>query len=396
MGRWWRSGWPVVVAYAVVCAGTQLLWLTFAPIDTASADHYGVSDSAIGWLANIFPLLYVVLAIPAGRLLDRHFRPALAAGGTLMAAGGLLRLGGETFAWAMAGQAAVAVAQPVVLSAMGKLSGAYLPAERQPTGIAVCSAASFAGMLLALALGPTLGGHGHIQRLLVVEGLLGIPAALALALTLRRPGVEEEGGAVAIEQGAVRRLWGMPEMRTLCGLVFVGFGVFVALTTWLQTLLDPAGVSEQTAAALLIGMVVAGIVGCAIVPERVDRSGTERTFLRAAVLASALGCVALTLITLIGPRAVVIVVMGFALLPALPIVLTAAERLAGLSSAGTAGAIVWMAGNLGGLVMALVVQALVHHPTSAFLAMGAVMLVGLPLAARFPPTAPAVSPGSPS
>ena len=30
-----------------------------------------------------------------------------------MAAGGLLRLGGETFAWAMAGQAAVAVAQPM-------------------------------------------------------------------------------------------------------------------------------------------------------------------------------------------------------------------------------------------------------------------------------------------
>ena len=212
---------------------------------------------------------------------------------------------------------------------MGKLSGDYLPAERQPTGIAVCSAASFAGMLLALALGLTLGGHGHIQRLLVFEGLLGIPAALALALALRRPGVEEKGGAVAIEQGAVRRLWGMSEMRTLCGLVFVGFGVFVALTTWLQTLLDRAGVSEQTAAALLIGMVVAGIVGCAIVPERVDRSGTERTFLRAAVLASALGCVALALITLIGPRAVVIVVMGFALLPALPIVLTAAERLAG-------------------------------------------------------------------
>jgi hypothetical protein len=41
-----------------------------------------------------------------------------------------------------------------------------------------------------------------------------------------------------------------------------------------------------------------------------------------------------------------------------------------------------MAGNLGGLVVALIVQALVHHPLGAFLAMAAVSLLGLPLAAR--------------
>ena len=122
-------GWPVIIAYALVCAGTQLLWLTYAPIDTETAHHYGVSVSAVGWLAEIFPLLYVVLAIPAGNLLDSRFRPSLAAGGALMAAGGLLRLGGRHFAWAMAGQLAVAVAQPVVLSAVSKLAG-RLPAGR--------------------------------------------------------------------------------------------------------------------------------------------------------------------------------------------------------------------------------------------------------------------------
>ncbi|HEX3691829.1 MAG TPA: MFS transporter [Solirubrobacteraceae bacterium] len=62
------------------------------------ARHYGVSVSAIGWLAEIFPLLYVVLAIPSGILLDRWFRPMLAGGGALVAFGGLLRLGGDSFA----------------------------------------------------------------------------------------------------------------------------------------------------------------------------------------------------------------------------------------------------------------------------------------------------------
>src|ERR1700678_2533896 len=89
------GGWRVIVAYSLVCAATQVLWLSYAAITTETARRYGVSVGAVGWLAEIFPLLYVVLAIPAGILLDRWFRPALAAGGALVALGGLVRLGGE-------------------------------------------------------------------------------------------------------------------------------------------------------------------------------------------------------------------------------------------------------------------------------------------------------------
>src|SRR5271169_4324903 len=93
-----EHGWRAILAYGLVCAASQVLWLTYAAITTETARHYGVSVSAVGWLAEIFPLLYVVLAIPAGVLLDKWFRPVLAAGGALVALGGLVRLGGETFA----------------------------------------------------------------------------------------------------------------------------------------------------------------------------------------------------------------------------------------------------------------------------------------------------------
>jgi predicted MFS family arabinose efflux permease len=374
----------VIVAYSLVCATTQVLWLTFAAITTETAHHYGVSVGAVGWLAEIFPLLYVVLAIPAGILLDRWFRPVLGAGGALVAVGGVLRLGGDTFAWVMAGQVAVAVAQPVVLSAVSKLAGEYLPPHQRAAGISLGSAGGFVGMLIALLLGPTLGGHGHIERLLVVEAVLGALPALALLVTLRRPGQESSEHA-AIAGNAARALWALPSMRTLCGLVFIGFGIFVALATWLQTLLQPAGVSEQAAGALLVGMVIAGVIGCAVLPPIVARRGIERGFMRTAVIVGCLGCVALGVVPWLGGQAVTIVVMGAVLLPALPVILTATERLAG-PAAGTAGAIVWMAGNLGGLVVALLVQILVHDPLAAFLAMGAVSLLGLPIAARL--TAP--------
>ena len=375
-----HSGWRVITAYGLVCSATQVLWLTYAAITTETARRYGVSVGAVGWLAEIFPLLYVALAIPAGILLDRWFRPALAAGGALVALGGLVRLGGETFAWAMAGQVLVAVAQPLVLSAVSKLAGEYLPPDQRAGGIAVASAGSFLGMMLALLLGPTLGAHSQLERLLVVEAVLALIPALALIVALGRPGHASEEHA-AIEGSAARALWRLEPMRTLCGLVFLGFGIFVALATWLQTLLHPSGVSETAAGALLVGMVIAGIVGCAVLPPLVARRHGERRFMRATVLVACLGCVVLGATPWLGVRALALAAMGLVLLPALPVILTAAELLAG-AAAGTVGAIVWMAGNLGGLVVALLVQALVHHPLAAFLAMAAVSLLGLPLATR--------------
>ena len=383
------GGWPVIIAYSLVCASTQVLWLTYAAITTESARHYGVSVGAVGWLAEIFPLLYVVLAIPAGILLDRAFRATLAVGGGLAALGALVRLGGDTFAWAMAGQIIVAVSQPVVLSAISKLAGEYLPVDQRPAGISIASAGGFVGMLIALLLGPTVGAHGHIERLLVLEAVLAVIPSVALAITLRHPGQASDEHA-AIEGSTARALWAQPTMRTLCGLVFGGFGIFVALATWLQTLLHPSGVSEATAGALLVAMVIAGTIGCAVLPQRVAGRRSERGFLRAAVFVTCIGCVALGVAPWLGVRTVAMIALGLVLLPALPVILTMIEQLAG-AAAGTAGAIIWMAGNLGGLVVALLVQALVHEPLAAFLAMAAVALLGLPLLARFTAPRPAAA-----
>lgn len=399
-----RGGWATILAYGLVAAATQALWLTYAPITTEAAHHYGVSEAAIGWLSEIFPLLYVLLAIPAGILLDRWFAPVLTAGGVLVAAGALLRLAGDDFGWAMAGQAVVSVAQPIVMSAVSKLAGECLRSEQRASGIAAGSAAGFVGMLIALLLGPAIGAS-HLRLLLAVEAVGATLAALLLALTLLRGGRERVDGRlavgrvdgrlalgradergwpnerVAVERNAVAELWRKPSIRLLSGLSFIGFGAFVAIATWLETLLHPSGVSETASGALLVGMVVAGVIGCVVLPPAIERRRVERGFVRCVVIAGCLGSIAMGVLPGIPARAAVMIVMGFLMLPALPVVLTLAERIAG-RSAGTAGAIVWLAGNLGGLIVALIVQALVHTPLAAFIALAVVIACAMPLASR--------------
>ncbi|MBE7186748.1 MAG: MFS transporter [Jatrophihabitans endophyticus] len=355
-----------------------MLWLTYTPVTTDAAHHYGVSSGAVGWLAEIFPLLYVVLALPAGRLLDRDLPRWLALGAVLTALGALVRLQ-DGYAAVLAGQVLVAVAQPLVLNAVTAVSSRYLAADDRATGIAVSSASIFAGMLVALVLGAALGG-ARIPLLVTVQAVLAVVAALALCVALRRPGEHPApAGTVGdADVSGLRAVWADPGMRRLTGLVCAGFGVFIALTTWLQALLKPAGVSDTAAGYLLLAMVVAGVAASAALPPSIERRGGQARFVAASVVVGVLGLVALAWVPGIWTGLVALVLVGAFLLADLPVILGLAERRSGRAAA-TATALIWLAGNAAGLVAALVVQTLLHHPAIAFVVLAVLLAVATPL-----------------
>ncbi len=61
----------VLTVYTLLQALMQFEWLRFAPITSEIAVHYRVSQSAIGNLSLVFPLLFIPLALPVGMLIDR-------------------------------------------------------------------------------------------------------------------------------------------------------------------------------------------------------------------------------------------------------------------------------------------------------------------------------------
>jgi predicted MFS family arabinose efflux permease len=371
------GGWGVVASYAAVAGASQLLWLTYAPVTTAAALHYGVSVTAIGWLANVFPLLYVVLAVPAGLALDHWPRPALAAGVVLTALGGVVRLGGDSFGWALAGQLMVAVAQPLVLNAITGVAG-VLPARSRATGIAVGSAGLFLGMVVALGAGAVVGG-GHLVALATGQAVLGVLAAAAFLLVQRR--VPAPAIVAAAEAADLRGVWTDVVLRRIAVLAFLGFGVFVALITWLQALLEPRGISESGAGAIITVAVAIGAVGSTAVSAVLEGRPVEVALLRTALVGAVVGCCLLAL-----AHGLVVATAGtllavLAMLTALPWLLALCERRAA-GSVASATALLWLAGNLGGLAVAVAVGGLVDHATVAFLLLAAVAVVGLPMVRR--------------
>jgi predicted MFS family arabinose efflux permease len=386
--------WLILAGFALLTACTQLLWLSFAPITTQAHRAMGVSEGAVGDLAAIFPLVYVVLALPAGRWLDMRFERALAAGAVLTGGGGLLRLAGpDSYGWVLAGQLVIAAGQPLVMNAITKVAARYFPPGQRTIAVSVGSVALFAGILAGVLAGGPLFSAGGLRLLLAVEVIPALLGAVWVLLAVRIPARYAGDPSVAL---SLRWLRGDRLMWLLGGLLFVGMGVFNAVATWLDSILQHFG-HASASGALIALMTVAGIAGGAVLPEGAAKRGRRRSLLQVAVAITTVAFAAIAVFPNVAFIGVALFVDGFFLLAGLPVVLDWSELHAGTERAGSAAGFLLLAGNLGGVVVILVVQALLGNPYLSLAAMSVAGLAGLALAIRLPAREPVpAAPGIPA
>lgn len=376
-----RSRWLVLAAFGALVTSTQVLWLSFAPITPQSQHALGVSEGAIGDLAVIDPLMYVLLAIPAGRWMDRRFGSALAAGALCTATGALVRVvDTSSYGWVFAGQLLLSVGQPLVLNASTKVAARYFPPGQRTAAISAASAAQFIGILVAALTGGVLYDAGGLRLLLVVHAAVAVTAAVAVLVALRAPAAYAAEARAAVSLGWLRH---DPLLLRLAGLLFVGVGVFNAVATWLDTILVDLD-HPDVAGTLIAVMTAAGIAGAAVLPGLAARRNRRRELLVATTLVTAASFLAIALVHSVLFIGVVLAVEGFVLLAGLPVALDWSELESGAERAGTATGFLLLAGNLGGVVLVLLVQVLIGNPYLALVAMSAVALPGVVIAARLP------------
>ncbi|MDB5978471.1 MAG: major facilitator superfamily 1 [Nevskia sp.] len=354
------------------------LQLTFAPITTVAAEHLKVPVQAIGWLSQVFTLFYVVLGLPMGVALDRWFRGSLAAGALVTILGAALRLCGDHFAWILAGQLVAAVAQPLLLNGVTKIAGEYLSEKDRPAGIALGMASLYAGELIAIGAGTVFSRPEQVHDVILINSVFAIVSMAALLVFLRRPGEFRVLGAAPAGLASVRELWRDPFMRTVAVLAFLGFGTFTSYMTWLQALLAPAGIAADAAGGMLLGFVLAGIVGAMVIPAWVARHKREFALMLAAVAVGCMVCLLLAVAPRVSLGIIGMPLIGLLQLSTLPVIMEMTERRAG-PAAGTASALVWMAGNAGATVISIAIQNMIGRPGLAFLFLASITLASAPL-----------------
>jgi sugar phosphate permease len=299
----------------------------------------------------------------------------------LTGAGGLVRLAGpSSYGWAIAGQFVIAVGQPFVLNSITKVAGRYFPSGERTAAVSIGSVALFAGILGAVLSGGPLLDAGGLALLLRVQAAVAILAALWVLAVIRAPVAYPGDPSVAL---SLRWLRGDRFMWLLGGLLFVGMGVFNAVATWLDSILTHFGHGGASGDLIAI-MTVGGMAGGALLPGIVARREARRGMLEIAVVVSGVAFAVIAAVHNPVLGGTVLFIAGFFLLAGLPVVLDWSELHAGPERAGGAAGFLLLSGNLGGVVLVLIVQAVIGNPYLSLGVLSVAGLAGLVLAFRLP------------
>lgn len=369
----YRYRWVVLGAFMLVGALVQVMWLNYAAITSTSgtgadrmvgvAQLMQVSEFKITLLATMFPLVFILVSIPAGIIIDRKgFRFAVMLGVVLTAGFSFLRLFTANYTLVLIGMIGIAIGQPFVNNSITKMVAAWFPTEESALATGLATLSLFLGMIIALALTPallqmfgdTLGG---VRGIVLVYGIAAVVVVVAFALLGRasppkppkriEEELQEEGASVNL--GSIRKIFGLYDFRLLCVIIFIGQGAFIAILQLIDQILKPKGISSETAGFIGAVMVIAGVVGSVVIPSLSDKYKKRKPFLLLAALVAVPTLFLIAQLNSIMQIYMVSVVTGFFILSAFPLMLTLSEETTGHRLTGTGTAILLLLGNAGGV-----------------------------------------------
>ncbi len=372
------AGFPLLVF------ASQVVWVTYSPVTTSVSWDLGVSKDAVGLLVMLFPILYILMAYPAGRLLDTRFKESLITASALFTLTGLGRLVAPMdYTVIFIGQILAGIAQPFLVNGITPYASVYFEEERRPLAVSAGSAAMFAGMIVAMAIGGYVysdwgvTGLSYYSAVLAVLGGLWTVAMVFRVNPLGEPAAEHLPTLESIKRIAKRRI-----VWLFAGIIGMGLAILDILMTWIEPVLRPIGLAGIAGIATAL-MLTSGVAGSATMPSIVAKRSARKTFIILAGLTGALSYMVLSAWTSELLLYVLLAVTGFMLMAGLPVIFEWVEKTTPLDRQGETIGVIMITGHIIA-VGALAVSTPLTSSTGLFflllaLLSGAAFLLGLML-----------------
>jgi MFS family permease len=369
----YRYRWVVLAVYMYISALTQLYWLNFAAIETFIEERFSITASTVMWFTLVFPLVQVLLSLPAGMLIDRKgFKYGVGIGALFTGVFAMLRLvNTDSFTVLLISQIGIAIGQPFVLNGVTKLVVTWFPQKEEATAVGLGSLALLVGMMVGLGATPALVQHLGLQTMLLIYGVLGVLGILLFfSLVKAHPATPPREIEVQQEitgwQG-IKHILKMRDFVILGFIALIGIGVFNGLATWLEKILNELHEIPMTDAGLISAILVfSGIVGCIVIPMVSDRIMKRKPFL---MLASAIGAVCIIALMAakgFASNTVNGIFLGFFLISALPIMLTMSAEITGARFAGISVGYLQLLGNAAAVAIVPIMES-IHGLTGQYI-----------------------------
>jgi len=350
--RVYRYRWVVLGAFMLVNLTIQVLWISYAPINSLAAEYYGVSDLAIGALAMSFMIVFVPMALPAAWVIDtRGFRWAVGLGVVLMSVFGVARgLAGTSYTLVLLSTIGIAVAQPFLLDAWTKVPANWFAPRERATAVGLITLASMLGIAVGMILSPVLADAMSIASVQLIYGGMAAASAVAfLALARERPATppcppEMEERALMLD--GLRHALRVRPFLVMLGVAFIVMSAFNGVTTWVEEIIHPRGFGTNDAGVMGALMLLAGIIGAVVLSALSDRQGKRVRFMVIALVAAVPGILGVTFVSSAVLLYAFAALLGFFLVAVLPLGMQYAAEITTPTPEGTSNGLIQLCGQV--------------------------------------------------
>jgi MFS family permease len=348
-----------------VAALTQLYWLNFAAIETFIEDLLNIPASEVMWFTLVFPVIQVLLTLPAGVLIDRKgFKYGIGLGAIFTGIFAMSRLiSPESFIILLISQIGIAIGQPFILNGVTKLAITWFSPKEEALAVGLGSFALFIGMMISLGLTPQLIHMMSLSGMLCIYGIMGIIGTLVFLIFAKsRPPTPTrilENSENMAGWCSIRKILKARDFILLGFIALIGIGVFNGLATWLEKILNELhSIPMSSAGTISAVLIISGMAGCIVMPMISDKLGRRKPFL---IMASLIGTI--TIFALIFSKSYSLnlingIAIGFFFISALPIMLTMSAEINGPKFAGISVGYLQLLGNAAAVIIVWLMETL--------------------------------------
>lgn len=378
--------WVVLGAFMFVNVTVQILWITFASISGTAAEFYGVSDLQIGFLAMLYMIIYVPLAIPISWLIDTYgFRKAVGLGALLLGIFGLLRgLFASDYTMVIVASVGIAISQPFFLNAYTTVAARWFSIGERAMASGLATVATFIGIAVGMVATPPLILEYGIPTMLWIYGAVAaISAVVFLVLAKDAPPTppcppEYEERALMLD--GLKQMLKLKDIWYLMFVFLVGMGIFNGISTWIENIVRPKGFTITEAGELGGFFLLGGVLGAVVIPALSDKYRKRVFFILMGMILAIPGLVGVIYATGYWLMVISILALGFFMVGLAPVGYQYAAEITYPAPEGTSNGLLVLAGQVS-VVFVYAMEALKGRDGSFTNSM--LMLLGLMLVSAF-------------
>jgi predicted MFS family arabinose efflux permease len=305
----------------------QIMWISYATVTLEAATYYSVGEFEILFLSTIFMITYIPVSFIATWLINRFgFRIGVGLGAMINGVFGFLRvLVGPNYPLVLIVQIMISLSQPFFLNSVSLLSKNWFPESERNTSTGLSVISQLLGIAIGMVLTPILVIAFNLEVMLFIYGLYSLIIGVVFVIFARDepptpPSIRVNKEDTEVK-GGLKLLFLSKQFVIISIIFFVGLGAFNMVSTYIELIVSPRGLSAIEVGNLGGLMILGGIIGATLMSTLADKLRKRALLIKISLL---IAVVSFTVISFANTTPLLYVtgfLLGFGLLSVGPVLL---------------------------------------------------------------------------